>query len=66
MLETTRIRREGYSVRPTFEEFVFRYSALAFTWDLNTDDAAACCAGILEAAKQDDYQLGKTKVRKWK
>ena len=30
VLEATRIRREGYSWRPTFAEFVARYKILAF------------------------------------
>ncbi len=30
MLETTRIRREGYAFRPRFEEFVERYKIFAF------------------------------------
>ena len=29
MLETTRIRREGFAIRPSFEEFVSRFKSLA-------------------------------------
>jgi len=32
MLETIRIRKQGYSVRPTFVEFVDRFSLLAFDY----------------------------------
>lgn len=33
MLETTRVRREGYAYRPTFEDFIqqFRFVAFSFT-----------------------------------
>ena len=60
MLETTRIRKEGYAIRPTFEEFVERYKTLAA--QVSMAGTAASCRKILTSAKLQDYQMGKTKV----
>ena len=58
MLETTRIRREGYSVRPKFADFVKRYKLLAFGVSANPREDAASCKQILEASKIDSYLMG--------
>ena len=60
MLETTRIRKEGYAIRPTFEEFVERYKSLAA--QVTMASTAPSCRKILTCAKLDGYQIGKTKV----
>lgn len=60
MLETTRIRKEGYAIRPTFEEFVERYKTLAA--QVTMAGTAANCRKILTSSKLQDYQIGKTKV----
>lgn len=60
MLETTRIRKEGFAIRPTFEEFVERYKTLAA--QVTMASTAANCRKILTAAKMEGYQIGKTKV----
>ena len=60
MLETTRIRKEGYAIRPTFEEFVERYKTLAA--QVTMASTAANCRKILTSAKLEGYQIGKTKV----
>ena len=60
MLETTRIRKEGYAIRPTYEEFVERYKTLAA--QVTMAGTAANCRKILTAAKLEGYQVGKTKV----
>ena len=60
MLETTRIRKEGYAIRPTFEEFVERYKTLAA--QVTMASTAANCRKILTSSKLEGYQIGKTKV----
>merc|ERR1712070_1251047 len=50
MLETTRIRREGYSMRPTFEEFVHRYQILGFYLSERVTPSASACRQILNKA----------------
>ena len=60
MLETTRIRKEGYAIRPTFEEFVERYKSLAA--QVTMASTAPNCRKILVAAKVEGYQIGKSKV----
>ncbi|EGD76304.1 hypothetical protein PTSG_01006 [Salpingoeca rosetta] len=62
MLETTRIRREGYSVRPKFADFVKRYKLLAFGVTANPTADANACRQILEASKISTYLMGKTRV----
>lgn len=63
MLETTRIRKEGYAVRPTFEDFVQRYQMLTFAWNIGQNASGATCRAVLERAKLTNWQIGKTKVR---
>ncbi|XP_065836226.1 myosin-IIIb-like [Oscarella lobularis] len=60
MLETTRIRREGYAIRSTFEEFFTRYKALAKK-NLTVPDEASCRV-ILEGTGIKNWHIGKTKV----
>ncbi|CAF1195399.1 unnamed protein product [Adineta ricciae] len=60
MLETTRIRKEGYSVRLTFEEFIRKYGFLSRL--RSSDSPLKTCRHILEETKLSEWQLGKTKV----
>ncbi|XP_052720135.1 myosin-IIIb-like isoform X3 [Crassostrea angulata] len=62
VLETTRIRREGYSHRIPFGEFLKRYSMLAFRWDEKVEHTRDCCFTLLDRLNMSMYQLGKTKV----
>jgi len=62
MLETTRIRREGYSSRPLFADFVQRYKVLGFPCRQDVRANAEACRQILEKAGVDGYAVGKTKV----
>lgn len=62
MLETTRIRREGYSVRPKFADFVKRYQLLAYRVMAEMQPTAEVCRDILEHAKIEGWLMGKTKV----
>jgi hypothetical protein len=62
MLETTRIRKEGYAVRPTFGDFLHRYQTLTYAWNLGQAANAGACRMLLQKAKLEDWQIGKTKV----
>ncbi|XP_063970526.1 myosin-IIIb-like isoform X1 [Lytechinus pictus] len=60
MLETTKIRRLGYAIRPQFVDFVKRYKVLALSPKLATDKRG--CVKILETIGLKDWKVGKTKV----
>ncbi|CAF4117112.1 unnamed protein product [Rotaria sp. Silwood2] len=60
MLETTRIRKEGYSVRLSFDEFVQKYGLLSKNH--SSDLSSIKCRHILEETNLTNWQLGKTKV----
>uniref|UniRef100_A0A8D0GXW8 non-specific serine/threonine protein kinase n=1 Tax=Sphenodon punctatus TaxID=8508 RepID=A0A8D0GXW8_SPHPU len=62
ILETVNIRRQGYSHRILFEEFVKRYYYLAFKAHETPLGSKESCVAILEKAKLDKWVLGKTKV----
>lgn len=62
MLETTRIRREGYSSRPLFADFVHRYKVLGFPCRASVQPNASSCRQILEKAGISGFEVGKTKV----
>jgi myosin heavy subunit len=58
MLETTRIRREGYSVRPRYEEFVERYRLLAFSPLAKVEAGQLAVQKILRVANITGFLLG--------
>ncbi|XP_048584244.1 unconventional myosin-VIIa isoform X2 [Nematostella vectensis] len=60
VLETTRIRREGYAVRMPHAEFVERYRLVAHRPSLPPSEAN--CRLILNKSKLTDWHIGKTKV----
>ncbi|CAH2305733.1 myosin-IIIb isoform X1 [Pelobates cultripes] len=62
ILETVNIRRQGYSHRILFEEFLKRYYYLAFKAHQNPPATKESCNAILEKAKLDKWVLGRTKV----
>ncbi|XP_073490036.1 myosin-IIIb isoform X1 [Aquarana catesbeiana] len=62
ILETVNIRRQGYSHRILFEEFLKRYYYLAFRAHQNPPATKESCAAILEKAKLENWVLGKSKV----
>jgi myosin-3 len=62
MLETTRIRREGYSARPTFADFIKRYKVLGFPCAASVSETAESCRQIMVKAGVEGYQVGKTKM----
>ncbi|XP_067852304.1 myosin-IIIa-like [Heptranchias perlo] len=62
VLETARIRRQGYSHRILFANFIERYYVLAFKSTEEPPVNPDICVAILEKAKLDNWVLGKTKV----
>ncbi|XP_032386224.1 myosin-IIIb, partial [Etheostoma spectabile] len=62
ILETVNIRRQGYSHRILFEEFVSRYYYLAFRAHQMPETSKENVVAILERAKLEAWVLGKTKV----
>ncbi|XP_044922663.1 myosin-IIIb [Mustela putorius furo] len=62
ILETVSIRRQGYSHRILFAEFVKRYYYLAFKAHEMPLASKESCVAILEKSRLDHWVLGKTKV----
>ncbi|XP_073686537.1 myosin-IIIa isoform X2 [Garra rufa] len=62
ILETAKIRRQGYSHRILFNNFIERYFILAFRANEEPPMNPETCAVILEKAKLENWVLGKTKV----
>jgi hypothetical protein len=70
VLATVRIRRDGYSVRLTFAEFLQAYQIVRFpaTEPVPAKDAKDACGEVLKwaatrrALPEDSWQLGKSKV----
>ncbi|XP_075363613.1 unconventional myosin-VIIb [Mycteria americana] len=66
MMETIQIRKAGYPIRYSFEEFFERYRFL-LPWSLREqlkNDARQSCISISEAVlgKDESWQAGKTKI----
>ncbi|KAJ8396803.1 hypothetical protein AAFF_G00014020 [Aldrovandia affinis] len=62
ILETAKIRRQGYSHRILFSNFIKRYCMLAFRANEDPPVSSETCATILEKVKLENWVLGKTKV----
>ncbi|XP_077573092.1 unconventional myosin-VIIb [Stigmatopora nigra] len=66
MMETIRIRKAGYPVRYTFDEFLDRYRVLLKTYicDPQKESKEKCCESICESylSGQGDWKTGKTKI----
>uniref|UniRef100_A0A803STH1 non-specific serine/threonine protein kinase n=1 Tax=Anolis carolinensis TaxID=28377 RepID=A0A803STH1_ANOCA len=62
ILETINIRRQGYSHRIHFDEFVKRYYYIAFKAHETPLPSKESCIAILQKAKLYNWALGKTKV----
>ncbi|KAG9340094.1 hypothetical protein JZ751_022016 [Albula glossodonta] len=61
VLETAKIRRQGYSHRILFANFIKRYCMLAFKINEDPPVSPETCATILEKVKLENWVLGKTK-----
>ncbi|MCI4378484.1 hypothetical protein PGIGA_G00216420 [Pangasianodon gigas] len=62
ILETVNIRRQGFSHRITFDDFVNRYYYLAFRAHQMPESSKENAVIILQKAKLDNWVLGRTKV----
>nr|XP_046248311.1 unconventional myosin-VIIa [Scatophagus argus] len=66
MMETIKIRKAGYPVRYTFDEFLGRYRVLLKTYlcDPKTESKQKCCESICETmlGEKEDWKTGKTKI----
>ncbi|XP_061661821.1 myosin-IIIa [Syngnathoides biaculeatus] len=62
ILETAKIRRQGYSHRVPFANFLKRYRIVAFRADEEPALTPEACAVILEKAQLENWAMGKTKV----
>ncbi|XP_053354217.1 unconventional myosin-VIIa-like [Clarias gariepinus] len=66
MMETIRIRKAGYPIRHTYQQFLDRYRVLlnSVICDPKTESAKACSKSICESVLGvgDDWKIGKTKV----
>ncbi|GAB1606866.1 myosin-IIIb-like [Argonauta hians] len=62
VLETTRIRKEGFSHRIPFGEFLQRYHVLMPSWVKPPKARAENCSALLQHVGFSDYAFGKTKV----
>ena len=62
-LETVRVRREGYSYRPLFSEFVDVYSPIAYNYLDRVKPNANVCLKILAKVKNlDEFKIGRSKI----
>ncbi|KAJ8356987.1 hypothetical protein SKAU_G00197810, partial [Synaphobranchus kaupii] len=66
MMETIRIRRSGYPIRHTFQQFLNRYRVLLRTsiCDPKKEPADTCCDFICKAVihEKGDWKIGETKI----
>ncbi|XP_062306688.1 unconventional myosin-VIIa [Osmerus eperlanus] len=65
MMETIRIRKAGYPIRYTFDEFMERYRVLLQTsvCEPRTQTTQRCCESICEnILMEGDWKTGKTKI----
>ncbi|KAM9797750.1 unconventional myosin-VIIb [Syngnathus typhle] len=66
MMETINIRKAGYPVRYTFDEFLERYRVLLKTYicDPHKESKEKCCESICESllVGEGDWKTGKTKI----
>ena len=62
VLETITIRKMGYSVRYTYEEFVQLFRIIAFKHNQDAPLTKESCIKILHAAKIEDFAPGKTMI----
>ncbi|XP_038134791.1 unconventional myosin-VIIa-like [Cyprinodon tularosa] len=66
MMDTIRIRKLGYPVRHTFQDFLKRYRVLLKTTicDPRTSEASACCEAICRAVikGRDEWKIGRSQI----
>ena len=62
VLETTKIRRLGYSHRISYSDFVRRYSILVYPLKTGLSPTKETCADILQKLGLRNWKIGKTKL----
>ena len=62
MLDTTRIRREGYPQRPTFGDFLERYKIIGHPMSKEIAPTGPNCEEILKHSGVEGAKVGKTKI----
>lgn len=62
ILETTRIRKEGFSNRILFEDFISRYKVISYPLSKHIEATPTNCIQILMQAGLEKWAMGKTKV----
>ncbi|KAK7125339.1 hypothetical protein R3I93_020882 [Phoxinus phoxinus] len=60
LMETIRIRRDGFSWRPTFREFAERYNILLLKPDLPSDKSS--CMSILNSTELSGWKCGSSRL----
>lgn len=58
MLETVRIRREGYAIRLPFDEFLSRYQVLGFKMTAPISINKTSCETVLRRAGTQGWLMG--------
>ena len=61
-LETVRVRREGYSYRPLFSEFVEIYSCISYPFLEKVKPNGNVCLNILARAGLTEFKIGRSKI----
>ncbi|CRL04515.1 CLUMA_CG017591, isoform A [Clunio marinus] len=62
VLETIKIRQNGFSHRLLFSDFLRKYSFLAYSFNERVKVNKECCRLLLVRLKMDGWALGKSKV----
>eukprot|EP00055_Hartaetosiga_balthica_P008966 m.34620 g.34620 ORF g.34620 m.34620 type:complete len:1480 (+) comp6544_c0_seq1:29-4468(+) len=63
MMATVKIRREGYSWRLPFKDFIFKFKILAFNWNSTPEPTRGNVERILAKANiNEGFKIGRTKV----
>lgn len=63
VLETIRIRKQGFSSRLYFEDFVNRYGLIGGVLSVGEGcDCRGVCATVMKTSQLEDWRLGKTKL----
>lgn len=62
MLETCRIRREGYSYRPRYDDFMERFGLLAYGPSQGLQASKQTCEKVMAVSQLKGWLIGRTKV----
>ena len=62
VLETVRIRREGFSARMAFDDFLGRFGVLAFPYTQPPAARGSNCVRVLNLAQVTGFMVGRSKI----